>query len=215
MRDVQVEPSRMSLQRLDVAGVVQPQDLCHLRPRAALRHGGPKANFGPTTAATDVVIVESQRIGVETHGSHRSRRGCCQTKFTQHSSPGSRSRDGSGQLAVGVLACTLHGRIVWPTTDMSSRSVGSSPRGRFTPRVRRSNPRGGTARICLAHRYPLGARVRVRRAVAQLGSAPDWGSGGRRFKSCQPDVAWDLGCFLGPFQRSRVHFRIWEEGRRR
>ena len=25
------------------------------------------------------------------------------------------------------------------------------------------------------------------RAVAQLGSAPDWGSGGRRFKSCQPD----------------------------
>lgn len=27
------------------------------------------------------------------------------------------------------------------------------------------------------------------RAVAQLGSAPDWGSGGRRFKSCQPDVS--------------------------
>lgn len=25
------------------------------------------------------------------------------------------------------------------------------------------------------------------RAVAQLGSAPDWGSGGRKFKSCQPD----------------------------
>ena len=25
------------------------------------------------------------------------------------------------------------------------------------------------------------------RDVAQLGSAPDWGSGGRRFKSCQPD----------------------------
>ena len=28
------------------------------------------------------------------------------------------------------------------------------------------------------------------RDVAQLGSAPDWGSGGRRFKSCQPDVVW-------------------------
>ena len=27
------------------------------------------------------------------------------------------------------------------------------------------------------------------RAVAQLGSALDWGSRGRRFKSCQPD--WD------------------------
>jgi hypothetical protein len=23
--------------------------------------------------------------------------------------------------------------------------------------------------------------------VAQLGSAPDWGSGGRKFKSCHPD----------------------------
>ena len=28
------------------------------------------------------------------------------------------------------------------------------------------------------------------RAVAQLGSALDWGSRGRRFKSCQPD--WDV-----------------------
>ncbi len=26
------------------------------------------------------------------------------------------------------------------------------------------------------------------RDVAQLGSAPDWGSGGRRFKSCRPDM---------------------------
>ena len=32
----------------------------------------------------------------------------------------------------------------------------------------------------------LGA-VRRQRAVAQLGSALDWGSRGRRFKSCQPD----------------------------
>ena len=31
----------------------------------------------------------------------------------------------------------------------------------------------------------FGARIRVRRAVAQLGSALDWGSKGRRFKSCQ------------------------------
>ena len=36
-------------------------------------------------------------------------------------------------------------------------------------------------------RYCLPARRCGRRAVAQLGSAPDWGSGGRRFKSCQPD----------------------------
>lgn len=33
------------------------------------------------------------------------------------------------------------------------------------------------------------------RAVAQLGSAPDWGSGGRRFKSCQPDQLVPVGRF--------------------
>ena len=46
------------------------------------------------------------------------------------------------------------------------------------------------------HEHPLGCRYdgqvvfRERgrhRAVAQLGSALDWGSRGRRFKSCQPD----------------------------
>ena len=31
-----------------------------------------------------------------------------------------------------------------------------------------------------------------RRAVAQLGSALDWGSRGRRFKSCQPDEVYGL-----------------------
>ncbi len=31
------------------------------------------------------------------------------------------------------------------------------------------------------------------RAVAQLGSALDWGSRGRRFKSCQPDMGKDPG----------------------
>lgn len=31
------------------------------------------------------------------------------------------------------------------------------------------------------------ALARTNRDVAQLGSAPDWGSGGRRFESCHPD----------------------------
>ncbi|CAO5232463.1 hypothetical protein FAGKG844_170030 [Frankia sp. AgKG'84/4] len=35
------------------------------------------------------------------------------------------------------------------------------------------------------------------RDVAQLGSAPDWGSGGRRFKSCRPDNE------IAPLGRSR------------
>jgi len=34
---------------------------------------------------------------------------------------------------------------------------------------------------------PLPAIPAAPRAVAQLGSALDWGSSGRRFKSCQPD----------------------------
>ena len=40
----------------------------------------------------------------------------------------------------------------------------------------------------------------MNRVVAQFGSALDWGSRGRRFKSCQPDqltqaglkISWDL-----------------------
>ena len=35
--------------------------------------------------------------------------------------------------------------------------------------------------------YNLFATIEVNRAVAQLGSAPPWGGGGRRFKSCQSD----------------------------
>src|SRR5665213_377693 len=33
-----------------------------------------------------------------------------------------------------------------------------------------------------------------RRAVAQLGSAPVWGTGGRRFKSCLPDQSKSSFC---------------------
>lgn len=42
--------------------------------------------------------------------------------------------------------------------------------------------------------------IEHQRVVAQLGSAPDWGSGGRRFKSCQPDRVCALvrARFLGP-----------------
>ena len=37
------------------------------------------------------------------------------------------------------------------------------------------------------------------RAVAQLGSALDWGSRGRRFKSCQPDWEKEPLIFRKPF----------------
>src|SRR5690606_8740408 len=39
------------------------------------------------------------------------------------------------------------------------------------------------------------------RAVAQLGSALDWGSRGRRFKSCQPDVTKKRVAEGGPLLR--------------
>ncbi len=35
--------------------------------------------------------------------------------------------------------------------------------------------------------YNFFVNIEVNRAVAQLGSAPPWGGGGRRFKSCQSD----------------------------
>ena len=41
-----------------------------------------------------------------------------------------------------------------------------------------------------------------RRAVAQFGSAPYWGCGGRRFKSCQPDFEGSAGSKL---PRSLLH----------
>ena len=40
---------------------------------------------------------------------------------------------------------------------------------------------------------------RRKRVVAQFGSALDWGSRGRRFKSCQPDQHFEGSAKAGPF----------------
>ena len=50
-------------------------------------------------------------------------------------------------------------------------------------------PAGGACccRVAHASSIPVTSRIAGLRAVAQLGSALDWGSRGRRFKSCQPD----------------------------
>jgi hypothetical protein len=47
------------------------------------------------------------------------------------------------------------------------------------------------------------------RAVAQLGSAPDWGSGGRKFKSCQPDLV--SGASKAPQKKGKgpIRLRPW------
>lgn len=45
------------------------------------------------------------------------------------------------------------------------------------------------------------ARARAQRAVAQFGSALDWGSSGRRFKSCQPDRHGGQRTVLEPSER--------------
>ena len=59
----------------------------------------------------------------------------------------------------------------------------------------------------MGRRKGLAAGVdEVQRTVAQLGSAPDWGSGGRRFKSCQSDNRHVYGVlWLTP--RSRIDWR--------
>lgn len=54
--------------------------------------------------------------------------------------------------------------------------------GHHTPSTSRFVYPGGSWGNLIEHE-----RERMQRAVAQLGSALDWGSSGRRFKSCQPD----------------------------
>ncbi len=91
-----------------------------------------------------------------------------------------------------------HCQTVCRANDMSSRSVRHLATRRYRSR------RGPRVESLRGHyedkpgsQVFFGARVRVLRAVAQLGSTPDWGSGGRRFKSCQPDKERNPGCFPG------------------
>src|SRR5690606_20366433 len=49
------------------------------------------------------------------------------------------------------------------------------------------------------------------RGVAQLGSAPHWGCGGRRFKSCRPDQLFEL---FAPLD-SRPPIADWRRSQRR
>ena len=65
---------------------------------------------------------------------------------------------------------------------------GRPARPRVEGRARRLRPLGAAARSPGRGLRPgAGARLRVRRGVAQSGSAPVWGTGGRRFKSGRPD----------------------------
>src|SRR5439155_12573983 len=52
------------------------------------------------------------------------------------------------------------------------------------PRISRCALRARRSNVAFFHRL---VRTTEDRDVAQPGSAPDWGSGGRRFKSCRPD----------------------------
>src|SRR5260370_33648372 len=76
---------------------------------------------------------------------------------------------------------------------------GLSTRHSIRCRARRGSPRPTEAWSLTAagakRRAPL--RLPLRRGVAQLGSAPDWGSGGRGFKSRLPDQC--------PVSRHRGH----------
>jgi hypothetical protein len=71
------------------------------------------------------------------------------------------------------------------------RWCGRAPRApsKVAPRPRRPRRGAGTTAVGLrpAAGGPTGDAEHDR-AVAQFGSALDWGSSGRRFKSCQPDA---------------------------
>ena len=56
-----------------------------------------------------------------------------------------------------------------------------------------------------------GKLVELSRAVAQLGSALDWGSRGRKFKSCQPDVSkpWNYAEVAGSRAFSFSAVALW------
>ena len=87
-------------------------------------------------------------------------------------------------------------RTSWPTT-----AAGSSA---WRPTAR-SEPSGRGV-----DRGP-GARLRVRRGVAQSGSAPVWGTGGRRFKSGRPDQSPNL---QRPPKRGLPICYPWADGKR-
>ena len=104
------------------------------------------------------------------------------------------------------------------------RLRGHADRG-VRPRAREAPPEVGAgarhtdfkrgmpcARVSFAPAGPASAGFRVGkpRAVAQLGSALDWGSRGRRFKSCQPDRS---GPDLFRQVRARFHARSGRPGR--
>ena len=114
--------------------------------------------------------------------------------------PGAASAGGSGACASAEVASTSR-TSRWacsPPYDRGPELVGEEPQGsvvarrsrsrRAYTRDRRDARRGWDCGVRAAVAFrPLPAIPAAPRAVAQLGSALDWGSSGRRFKSCQPD----------------------------
>ena len=76
--------------------------------------------------------------------------------------------------AAGTIAESFAGEVLTAAQEPS----------KLSERVRLPSPalRGPCPRVGPGRR-----RIRSPRGVAQSGSAPGWGPGGRRFKSCLPD----------------------------
>jgi len=76
-----------------------------------------------------------------------------------------------------------------PRAGRRTSAPASTTGRRQTGRGRTDTPSSAVLCLCAVSRGP---RVIKHRDVAQLGSALDWGSRGRRFKSCRPDGARGL-----------------------
>ena len=113
-------------------------------------------------------------------------------------------------MAAAVEPWDVSPEAVLPGEQADSRSVeltrvmNRERRRTFMVISLRLRPVKVRSRACLRARFaylatdPLSyrrCRMRRHRAVAQFGSALDWGSRGRRFKSCQPDnvMSQDIG----------------------
>ena len=91
-------------------------------------------------------------------------------------------------LAVGVLAAVAsRARAGRRRARGECRRASSAVTPPSYPRRRRRATRLGLQVLAAVAFRPLPAIPAAPRAVAQLGSALDWGSRGRRFESCQPD----------------------------
>ena len=165
-------------------------DALDFRPRDGTRSAEPVVPFGPCSAAAAGEFLRSL-----------ARRRRVPSSITTYRWPVTRLPSaGWGGRGEGRVASV---------TVPAVRPPASPPEVRFTG-ASRAKCCGctGAFQALRAGSIPVArSDVRAPRGVAQSGSAPGWGPGGRRFKSCLPDYrpGWDAKCPAGPFRATNPH----------